>query len=233
MRPHHLSLIAMSAIFFYLPLFIVQSTGLGFLAGATGLDLLYPLSNFSFPALISLCGGIVYLRNTREENPLWCLGIPLCVMFAITTVSPVVSGFLVIRGMEPPIYDPGVLWNILSQLALALLPPCAALFFWSQKELGRWMLVFLCLSLVVTLGSLAMFWAEFSPYLVSAGLIPPEQPLIVNGLPVRSENDGFLMLTLMFGLPLIGILFLILAAISWDAARNSSDRTAGHPVPRL
>jgi hypothetical protein len=190
---------------------------LGILISSTGLEFIWYLGDFSVPAFISLCGGIAFLTSTRKENPRGYWGIPLCVMFAITAVSPLVSGILIIRGMNPPIYDPGVLWILLSQLAFGLLPPCAALFFWSQKRLGRWVPVFTGIALIVTICSAAMLWAEFSPYLVSAGLISPEPPLMVNGQPVRSENDGFLILDIMFGLPVIGIFFLIFAVATWFA----------------
>jgi ribose/xylose/arabinose/galactoside ABC-type transport system permease subunit len=221
MRTSHLSLIAMSALFFCLPLLTILNMVQGFIISITGLEFISYMGDFSVPAFISLCGGVAFLLSTREENPRWHLGIPLIIMFAIIAVSPLVEGNLVIRGMNPPIYDPGVLWTLLSQLAFGLLPPCAAFFFWSQKGLGKWRSVFIGIALVITLCSAAMLWAEFSPYLVSAGLIPPEQPYTVNGQPVRSENDGFLILNIMFGLPIIGILFLVLAAATWFATRET------------
>lgn len=221
MRTSHLSLIAMSAFCFYALLLPVWDLVPGFLVNTTGLEQLYWLTDSSFFACISLCGGIAFLLGTRNENPSWYLGIPLCTMFAITAVSPLVSGILVISDPTPPIYHPGVLWILLSQAAVCFIPPCAALFFWSQRALGRWVPVLAALALLITLSSAAMLWAETAPYLVSAGLIPPEQPTIVDGQVVKVENDGAFILYLMFGLPILGISLLILAAAKWFASRGA------------
>lgn len=215
MRTQYLSLVAMSVFCFSAILFPVWDQVPGFLVNTTGLEQLYCLADTSFFAVVSLCGGIAFLLATKNENPSWHLGIPLCIMFALIAVSPLVSGILVISDPEPPIYHPGILWILLSEAAVCLIPPGAALFFWSQRAPGKLVPVLSGIALAVTLFSLGMLWAEISPYLVSAGLLPPAPPELVNGLPVRSENDGFLILTLMFGLPLIGILFLLLAGMSW------------------
>ena len=233
MRVRYLSLCAISAYCFSVLLLPLLYPILVIPATITGIDALYDLTGSWFPALISFLGCAAFLAETRNENPRWHLGIPLCIMFAIITVDPLVSGILVIHDPTPPIWHPGILWMLLSDAAVCLIPPCAALFFWSQRALGRWVPVFTGIALVVTISSIAMLWAEYTPFLVSAGLIPPAPPAMLNGQPVRMESDGSLFLYLMVGLPLLGILFLILAAISWDAARNSSDRIAGHPVPKL
>jgi hypothetical protein len=222
MRTSHLSLVAMSAFCFYALLLPILYPVLAFPANITGLEPLYFLTDPSFCACISLCGGIAFLLATRNENPSWYLGIPLCIMFAITAVSPLVSAILVIHDPSPPIYHPGVLWILLSQAAVCLIPPCAALFFWSQRALGRWVPVLAALALLITISSAAMLYAEFSPWLVSAGLIPQEPPTMVDGQILRTENDGPLFLYLMFGLPITGILFLALAVLSW----YTSGRTA-------
>jgi hypothetical protein len=215
MRARYLSLIAMSALCFYAILLPFWDTVPGFLVNITGLEQLYWLADVSFWAFISLCGGVAFLLSTRNGNPSWYLGIPLCIMFAITAVSPLVSGILVIHDPNPPLYHPGILWILLSQAAFCLLPPCAALFFWSQRALGSWVPVLAAVALLITISSAAMLWAEYSPFLVSAGLIPREPPTMVDGQVVRMENDGPLILYLGFGLPIIGIFFLILAAVSW------------------
>jgi hypothetical protein len=229
MRTRYLSLIAISAYCFYAILLPVLYPVLAFPANITGLEQLYFLTDPSFWAFISLCGGIAFLLATKNENSSWYLGIPLCIMFAITAVSPLVSAILVIHDPSPPIYHPGVLWILLSQAAVCLIPPCAALFFWSQRALGRWVPVLAALALLITISSAAMLYAEFSPWLVSAGLIPQEPPTMVDGQLVRMENDGALILYLLFGLPIIGILFLVLAGMSWLAARRGFP--ASSPIP--
>jgi hypothetical protein len=176
MRTSHLSLIAISAFCFYALLLPILYMVLAFPANITGLEPLYFLTDPSFWACISLCGGIAFLLVTRNENPSWYLGIPLCIMFAITAISPLVSAILVIHDPSPPIYHPGVLWILLSQAAVCLIPPCAALVFWSQRALGRWVPVLAALALLITISSAAMLYAEFSPWLVSAGLIPRSHP---------------------------------------------------------
>jgi hypothetical protein len=221
MRTKHLSLVAMSVFCFYALLLPVWDPVPGFLVNTTGLEQWYFLADPSFFACISLCGGIAFLLVTRNENPSWHLGIPLCIMFAITTVSPLVSAILVIHDPSPPIYHPGVLWILLSQAAVCLIPPCAAVFFWSQRALGRWVPVLAALALLITICSAAMLFAEFSPWLVSAGLIPPEPPTMVDGHVVKSENDGALILYFMFGLPILGICFLILAAATWFTSKGA------------
>jgi hypothetical protein len=229
MRTNHLSLIAMSALCFYAILLPFWDTVPGFLVNITGLEQLYWLADISFWAFVSLCGGVAFLLSTRSGNPSWYLGIPLCIMFAITAVSPLVSGILVIHDPSPPIWHPGILWILLSQAAFCLLPPCAALFFWSQRALGSWVPVLAAVALLITLSSAAMFSAEVSPYLVSAGLIPPEPTPLVNGLPVKVENDGPLILYMGFGLTIIGIFFLILAAATWFTSRGQTAGASAHP----
>ena len=228
MRTSHLSLVAMSAFCFFVVLLPLLYPVLAFPANITGLEPLYFLADSSFFAGISLCGGIAFLLATRNENPSWYLGIPLCIMFAITAVSPLVAGILVIHDLSPPIYHPGVLWILLSQAAVCLIPPCAALFFWSQRALGRWVPVLAAIALLITISSAAMLYAEFSPWLVSAGLIPPEPPTMVDGQVVRMENDGPLILYLGFGLPIIGIFFLILAAATWFASKGAEGGISAH-----
>jgi hypothetical protein len=229
MRTYHFSLIAMSAFCFYVILLPVWNPVPGFLVNTTGIEQLYYLADPSFFAFISLCGGVAFLLSTRNENPSWCLGIPLCLMFAITAVSPLVSGILVIHDPSPPIWHPGILWILLSQAAVCLVPPCAALFFWSQRVLGSWVPVLAALALLVTISSVAMLYAEFSLWLVSAGLISPEPPAMVDGQLVKVENDGPLILYLGFGLPIIGIFFLILAAASWVISKGTVPEISRDP----
>jgi hypothetical protein len=229
MRTSHLSLVAMSAFCFSALLLPILYTVLAFPANITGFEPLYFLADPSFCACISLCGGIAFLLATRNENSSWYLGIPLCIMFAITAVSPLVSAILVIHDPSPPIYHPGVLRILLSQAAVCFIPPCAALFFWSQRALGRWVPVLAALALLITISSAAMLYAEFSPWLVSAGLIPQEPPAMVDGQVVMTENDGPLFLYLMFGLPIIGTLFLALAAGFWYVSGRTTPGNSPSP----
>jgi hypothetical protein len=80
----------MSAFCFYALLLPVWDTVPGFLVSITSLQQLYWLADSSFFACISLCGGIAFLLATRNENPSWYLGIPLCIMFALISVCSVV-----------------------------------------------------------------------------------------------------------------------------------------------
>lgn len=230
MRIRSLSLCAISVYCFYALLLPILDPILAAPAMLTGINALYGLTDSWFPALISFLGCVAFLAETRNENPRWQLGIPLCFMFAVIVLYPLVGGILVIGGMNPPLYDPGILWLMLYMVAGCLIPPCAALFFWSQPVPGRWVPVLAVIALLVTLTSAAMLYAELSPFLVSAGLIPPAQPVMLNGQPVRMENDGPLMLYLGFGLPLVGILFLIFAAMSWITSRRAAGGKAASPA---
>jgi|WetSurMetagenome_2_1015567.scaffolds.fasta_scaffold248271_3 hypothetical protein len=210
MRTNHLSLIAMSALFFSLILLTVLHEVLRFLVNTTGLDFLnslndflYSLGNFSLPAFISLCGGIVFLAGTRKENPSWYLGIPLCMAFAVMAISPALQGFLVIHSPTPATLEPGRLWFYADKAAFSFLPLCAALFFWSQKQLGRAIPLVIGMMLVISLSSIGSLVHDFFPAVIPAGLHPP-----------HADMTLFLAIYLLIGLPLIGILFLALAAIS-------------------
>jgi hypothetical protein len=211
MRTKHLSLIAMSALFFSLILLTVLHAVLRFLVNTTGLefihslnDFIYSLGIFSVPAFISLCGGIVFLAGTRKENPSWYLGMPLCTAFAVMAISPAVEGFLVIHSPTPATLEPGRLWFYADRAAFGLLPLCAALFFWSQKQLGRAIPLVIGIMLVISLSSTGDLVHDFFPAVIPAGLHPPHADMTI-----------FLAIYLLIGLPLIGIHFLALAAISW------------------
>lgn len=182
------------------------------------------LWNFSLPGLIALCGGCVFLVHTQKENPSWYLGIPLVVSCALIAVSPFLGQFLIVHDPNPPLYDPGVLCSILSSYgAIAVLPPCAALFFWSERRLGSRMAAMAGIAVVVTLNSLIVMAYVLSPYLVTAGLLPPAQPHSA-GQPVAADGGGelFLILGYLLGLPLIGICLLVLAILLWRNGRPAA-----------
>lgn len=198
------------------------------------LSMRIPLSivmwNNTLLAIIGLCGGIAFLAATREGNPSWYLGIPLIASYAIIAVSPLAAGFFVINDPSPPLYHPGVILSLLiSYGTVFLLPPCAALFFWSQRAFSRWAEFMSVLSLLITLNSLVLTFYLFSPYLVSAGLLSPTQPQFIDGHPVKTDGEGllFLFIHYMIGLPLLGICFLVLAVLNWCAAR----KTGSGPSP--
>jgi len=176
--------------------------------------------------LISLCGGIAFLLWTRGENPAWYLGIPLVLAFAIIVVAPFAGALFVIHDPSPPLYHPGVVLSLLAGYGLFLLPPCAALFFWSQKRLGRWVPVMTGIALIITLNALIFTFYLFSPYLVAAGFLPPAEPRYIDGHLVKmADGEGILFLFLHYtiGLPLLGICFLVLAALSWRAGRMAGE----------
>ncbi|HNX16839.1 MAG TPA: hypothetical protein PKM50_00760 [Methanoregula sp.] len=227
MRPGRiapLALVAMSLLFFVTA--IAPLTDIVLRSIGTPPAVIIPLSSmiwdFSLLGLISLCGGIVFLANIRKENPSWYLGIPLVVAYAVIVLSRVIGGLIVIHDPSPPLYHPGVVCSLLSSYGTVfLLPPCAALFFWSEKRLGRWVTVMAGIALVVTLNSLIVMFYVLSPYLVTAGLLPPAQPHIA-GQPITADGQGleFLILAYMIGLPVIGICTLALAVILWHNARR-------------
>jgi len=235
-RLQPLALVMISAIFF-----------IGFLAPLTDSvmrdlevpdDLKIPASslmwNKTLPALITLCGAIAFLMSTGKENPLWYLGIPLCVASAITVLDPFVGAMIVISGPSPPILHPGNLWYFLSQAAFFLLPACAALFFWSQRALGRWVTVLAGIALVMALNSVIALFFVFFPWLVSAGILPPPQPVYIEGHQVKSDGEGIVFLGLHYfiGMPVIGICFLALAAYYWYTTRMAFPSPPLTPEPQ-
>ena len=173
------ALVAMSLVFFctiIAPLTDSVLQGLGAPSSVT-IPLSSVIWNNTLPGLISFCGGIAFLAGTRDENPSWYLGIPLVVAYAIIAVAPVVAGLFVISDPSPPLYHPGVVLSLVAAYGTVfLLPPCAALFFWSQRQQGRWAAVMAGIALLITLNSLVLTFYILSPYLVSAGLLPRRIP---------------------------------------------------------
>ncbi|MDD1686107.1 hypothetical protein [Methanoregula sp.] len=220
-----LALVAMSLLFFFSAIAPFVDGVLRGLGAPSSLTI--PVSSVMWSptllALISLCGGIVFLVWTRGENPSWHLGVPLVVAYAIIACAPVAGGLFIIHDMNPPIYHPGVVCSLLSAYGTVLLPPCAALFFWSQRRAGWWAPVMTGIALAITLNALVLTFFVFSPYLVAAGLLPPAQPQYIDGQLVKSDGEGLLFLILHYtiGLPVLGICFLALAAHSWYTAHRA------------
>ena len=226
-KTKYLALVAMTPLFFFAALgpFIDQMLWDFGDPFSMRIPLSSVMGNISLFGLIALCGGIAFLTSTRKENPSWYLGIPLVVAYAIITLSPVLAGFFVIHDPSPPLFHPGVVLLLLAAYGTVfLLPPCAALFFWSQRKQGWWTAVMAGIALLITLNSLVLTFSILSPYLVSAGLISPPQPLYIDGQLVKTEGEGllFLFVHLMIGLPVIGIGILALAGYTWYTTRKAA-----------
>ncbi|MFA5332025.1 MAG: hypothetical protein WC342_06570 [Methanoregula sp.] len=217
-----LALVAMSLVFFSViltPVIEISLRVLGTPANAM-IILSSLLWNFTLLSSIALCGGLVFLEATQKENPSWYLGIPLVAAYVLIAMWPFLGQIFVIHDPSPPIYNPGGLCSlIMSYGTLFLLPPCAALFFWSQKGQGKWTLIMTGIAVVVTLNSL----------IVMSCVLSPAQPQYINGQHVQSEKGLlFLIMGYLIGLPAIGICILALAAFLWRDAR----RVTPPPFPR-
>jgi hypothetical protein len=181
------------------------------------LPLLSMIWNSSLPGLISLFGAIVFLAVTRRENPSWYLGIPLVAAFALIAFSPAFFELYPLRDPNPAFYNPLHVVALVSAYGTFLLPTCAALFFWSQRPLGRWATVLAIIALLVTLNSVAFWFSFFSHYLVAAGMLPASQPIIIEGQVLKSDGEGmlFLILHYLIGMPVLGVCFLAPGVLSW------------------
>jgi len=222
-----LALVAMSLLFFFPAIAPFGDSVMRILGAPSGVTIFVSSMMWSptLLGLISLCGGIAFLVWTRDENPSWHLGIPLVVAYAGIVVAPVAGGFFVIHDMTPPLYHPGVVCTILAAYGTVLLPPCAALFFWSQRRAGWWAPVMTGVALVITLNALVLMFYVLSPYLIAAGLLPPAQPQYIDGHLVKmADGEGILYLLLhyMIGLPVLGLCFLALAGYSWYTVRRAT-----------
>jgi len=220
-----LALVAMSLLFFFPAIAPPVDSVLRGLGAPSDVTIFVSSMMWSptLLGLISLCGGIAFLVWTRGENPSWQLGIPLVVAYAIIVLSPVAVGFFVIHDMTPPLYHPGVVCTILAAYGTVLLPPGAALFFWSQRRAGWWAPMMTGAALVITLNALVLTFFVLSPYLIAAGLLPPAQPQYIDGHLVKmADGEGILYLLLhyMIGLPVLGICILALAAHTSYTARR-------------
>ncbi|MCK9581215.1 MAG: hypothetical protein M0Q92_12330 [Methanoregula sp.] len=231
-----LALVAMSLLLFHTQLTILTETVLRFLGLTSGVEiaLVSLMYNNSLLALLSLCGGVAFLMSTREENPSWYLGIPLVVAYAVIIVSPVSGGFIGLLENVNPLLNSLVNLVIILLLGygpIILLPPCAALFFWSQKHLGRGVPVITGITCIITLNSLVFASIFITYYLAATGLLPPPPPQYIDGHLVKSDGEGllFLFLAIIVGLPAIGICFLALAAYYRYTARKAFP--ARTPVP--
>jgi hypothetical protein len=223
MRTSHLSLIAISAFCFYALLLPLWGPVPGNLVTITGIKQLYWLDYPSFWAFIALCGGVAFLGSTRKENPSWYLGIPLVAVFAFIAFSPAFFEIFPLRDPSPAFYNPLHIMALVSAYGSFLLPPCVALFFWSQRQLGKWRIVMVVIALILTLNAMAFFFSFLSSYLVAAGLLSPPPPVFVDGHLVKTDGEGllFLFIHLIIGLPVLGVCLLALAVFTWYANRKA------------
>jgi hypothetical protein len=221
MRAGYLSLIAMSAYCFYALLLPFWGPVPGILVTVTGFELFYSLTDPSLLAFIALCGGIAFLLSSRKENPAWYLGIPLVAGFAFIAFSPAFFTLFPLRDPHPAFYNPLHLMALVSAYGSFFLPPCIALFFWSQVQPGKERTVLVVIALVVTLNAFAFLLSFFSSYLVAAGVLSP--PPYIDGHLVKTDGEGllFLFIHLMIGLPVLGVCFLALAVCTRNAGRTA------------
>lgn len=227
-----LALAAMSLVFF--TSIVAPLTDMVLLGSDGALqDTLFPLLsmiwNNTLPAFIALCGSIVFLAAAKERNPSWYLGIPLALGFAFIAFSPAFFTIFPLRDPSPAYYDPLALAFLLSAYGTFLLPPCVALFFWSQTQPGRLRTVLVVIALIVTLNAFAFLFSFFSAYLVAVGVLAPPSPQFIDGPPVKTDGEGLLFLFIHFtiGLPILGICFLALAVFT----RYIACRAVPAPLP--
>jgi hypothetical protein len=189
----------------------------GILVTVTGVEQWYWLDSPPFWAFIALCGGIVFLVSTQKENPAWYLGIPLVFVFAFIAFSPAFFELFPLRDPRPAFYNPLHVMSLVSAYGSFFLPPGVALFFWSQRQLGKWRILPVVIALILTLNAIAFFISFFSAYLVAAGLLSPPPPVFIDGHPVKTDGEGllFLFIHLIIGLPVLGVCILALAVFTW------------------
>jgi hypothetical protein len=206
----------MSAYFFFGLLLPLWGPVPGILAAATGVEQFSRLADPALLAFISLCGGIAFLGSTWNEDPAWYRGIPLVGVFAFIAFSPAFFALVPLRDPNPAFWNPLHVMALVSAYGSFLLPPCVALFFWSQGYLGRWRIVIVLIALVLTLNAMAFLFSFFFQYLVAAGVLSPPPPVVVDGHPVKTDGEGllFLVIHLIAGLPVLGACFLALAAFT-------------------
>jgi hypothetical protein len=141
-----------------------------------------------FLGLISFSGAIIFLYTTKNEIRAWFLGIPLIVAIAVVTISSLINP-AVLTGL--PVYGAEVIFSSINGIiALYLLAPFSALFFWSLKELRSDVKVLVLLPLGVSI--------------LFSGLI-------IEMLTMHDMIPYFLFYSLI-GMPLIGVEFIATSA---------------------
>ncbi len=141
---------------------------------------------FFLLGLISSSGAILFLADIKNEIRKWYLGVPLVAAIALVTISyllsPVLPGYF-----GYPVHSEATVINLITgQVAVYLLAPFSALFFYSQKEIKGLMRVPILVTLVVSVLFSGCLFIESSMYDISM----------------------FYLLYLQIGMPLVGAMFL-------------------------
>jgi hypothetical protein len=189
-----IALVAMSAIFFsvfgmFLLVFAGGVSGLRFELPWFGSN--YLAASLGILGLISVCGCTLFLSLTRHQSRLWYFGIPLGIALTVTSVS----WFFTPLHLIPD----SMLNQNTGQVALFLLAPCSALFFWSEKRMKNGGIGLMVIILLVSILSALLLY----------GLIFPPQYALgskIGAGPTVSEL--YFWIYYMLGLPIIGSLFL-------------------------
>jgi hypothetical protein len=189
-----LALVAISAVFFSVfgMFVLVPVVGISGLLEIPWFGYNYLAAFWGIFGLISLCGCILFLTIAKKQSRLWYSGIPLAITLTVITISSFISPL-------PLIPDMMFLDQNTGQVALFLLAPCSALFFYPEKRTNDGGMGLVIISLVVCIMSALLLY----------GLIFPQQYAPgskIGAGPTASELCFWVYY--MLGLPIIGALFL-------------------------
>jgi hypothetical protein len=141
---------------------------------------------FFLLGLISVSGAIAFLADIKNEIRKWYLGVPLAVTIGVVTgsylLSPVLPGYF-----GYPVNTGATVSNLITgQVAVYLIAPFSALFFYSLKEIKGLMRVPILVTLAVSILFSGCLFIESSMHDISM----------------------FYLLYLEIGMPLVGAMFL-------------------------
>jgi hypothetical protein len=180
-----LALVAMSAIFFSVfGMFLLLA-----FSGISGWGYEYPFfgSNYIIPTfgifgLISFCGCVSFLILTRKHSRLWYFGIPLGITLAVILIPTDISHNLSI-----------------GLVAIFLLGPCSALFFYSEKRMNNGSMGLVIIAIIASILSAAFLYSMIFPPQYAPGSKTGVGP---------DATELYFWVYYMLGLPVIGVLFL-------------------------